>query len=187
MKIKLTKTPNGIMDIYCEIDVMAHYNRNLSIREIVTKWIDFIGVDCKNYSVVFYDIEKEFKKCLLVKFLDDKPFEDFLDYRVESLTDLFDVNYLHFKVAVGGIGGEIAVKNGIHYYIRTRGEHLPKHVHCIKQNKNCKCILDTLNIEYKRNHHTQFTSKEEKNIKKYIKENREFIEKEWNRLNPNPS
>lgn len=155
-----------------------------SLRECVTNCLDEHSIDYKGCSVLFQNIDEELLKVSLVDFLNKESFDDFLDVKVKYINDIFNFNQLDISIGIGGIGGKINQENGIHYYIYSRNEHLPKHVHCISQDKKCKCILDSLQIEYKENH-KHFLSNEEKRIKKYVKKNKARLASEWNRLNPN--
>ena len=143
-------------------DVFADLKREIT-------YLDSQHIDHSDCSIIFSNIETEFRNHSLVAFLNDEPLEPFADEPVKNLTGLFNINHMNLSIAIGGIGGEIDRKNGIIYYIRSRNEHLPKHIHCKKQSKQCKCIIDTLAIEQGKNSNTHFSTKEQSEIRDYVK------------------
>lgn len=156
-----------------------------TIRMSIMTYLDSQRIDHSDCSIIFSNIETEFRNHSLVAFLNDEPLEPFADEPVKDLIDLFNINHMNLSIAIGGIGGEIDRKNGIIYYIFSRNEHLPKHIHCKKQSKQCKCIIDTLAIEQGKNSNTHFSTKEQSEIRDYVIKNREYILQKWTELNPN--
>ena len=101
---------------------------------------------------------------------------------INTLAELFSFNELNLDISIGGIGGEIGEEYGIHYYIRS-GDHFPKHVHCIKGSKECKCILDDP-LSIKPISNNCFKPHEKKHVFNYVNEHISEIIETWNRLNP---
>ena len=155
-----------------------------SIIELVLNAVNAYHLATDGKSIIVSNFNEELKKHSKVVFLDNNPFDDFLYEPIKSLLEIADLSDLNLVVDIGGIGGEIGVENGIHYYIYTRNEHPPKHVHCKKQSKMCKCLIDNIEIIDGENSNTFFTSKEKRIIREYISKNKDRIIKEWNRLNP---
>lgn len=155
-----------------------------SIRSAVTSFLDKNGIKRTHCSVVFYNLEEQLRKYSVVEFINLEPYEDFLDMPINELVHLFQFSQLSLEIGIGGIGGEVAERDGIHYYIYSRDEHLPKHVHCIKQNKKCKCYFDPIRIDSAKNNHTSFNSKEEKTIMRYVENNMDLLLEKWHKLNP---
>ena len=160
-------------------------NCEQTVRMSIITYLDSHHINHSDCSIIFSNIETEFRGHSLVVFLNSEPLEPFVDEPVKNLTDLFNINQMNLSIDIGGIGGEIDRKNGIIYYIRSRNEHLPKHIHCKKQSKQCKCIIDTLAIEQGKNSNTHFSTREQSEIRDYVKKNREYILQKWTELNPN--
>ena len=162
---------------------VAYCGCNSTLREIVENTLNKNGIDYKGFSLIFYKIKEELAKQSLVEFIGNESFEDFLDYKIKDLLNVFSFSNLHISVDISGIGGEIEDKNGIKYYIKTRNEHNPPHIHCKKQEKECKCDIKTLKIKHISKKH--FIGKEVDQIQEYIKENNKELLEKWNKLNPN--
>lgn len=127
-----------------------------SIRASIKAYLDFHHISHNECAIILSNIDAELRTHSFVDFLTDESLEFFADEPVKNLTYLFNISRLILAVDIGGIGGNIAREDGITYCIHSRNEHLPKHVHCIKQSKQCKCIIDTLVIEHSINSHTHF-------------------------------
>lgn len=155
-----------------------------SIRSAVIDFLDRRGIERTHCSVVFYNLEEQLLKYSVVEFINSESYEDFLDIPINELVHLFKFAQLSLEIGIGGIGGEVAERDGIHYYIYSRDEHLPKHVHCIKQNKKCKCYFDPIRIDPAKNNHSAFTPKEEKTIRRFVEKNMDLLLEKWHKLNP---
>lgn len=156
-----------------------------SIRASIKAYLDFHHISHNECAIILSNIDAELRTHSFVDFLTDESLEFFADEPVKNLTYLFNISRLILAVDIGGIGGNIAREDGITYCIHSRNEHLPKHVHCIKQSKQCKCIIDTLVIEHSIKSHTHFSAKEQSEIRNYVKMNQEYILQKWAALNPN--
>ena len=149
--------------------------------DLIQKVIDNYKINTDGMSVIVTNIREVLMEKSKVVFLDDAPFDDFLKDSLNSLAELFTFSELKLDISIGGIGGEIGEDDGIHYYINS-GEHLPKHVHCKKESKKCKCILDSMSIEPISNE--RFKSYEITRINRFVKKNMSRIIEAWNKLNP---
>lgn len=118
-----------------------------SIRASIKAYLDSHQIAYNDCAIILSNIDAELRTHSFVEFLNSESLEFFADEPVKNLTYLFNISRLNLTVEIGGIGGNIARKDGISYCMHSRNEHLPKHVHCIKQSKQCKCIIDTLAIE----------------------------------------
>lgn len=160
-------------------------NDEQTIRMCIAAYLDSHDINHSDCSIILSNIETEFQNHSLVTFLNSEPLEPFADEPAKYLADLFNISQMHLSIDIGGMGGEICRKNGIIYYIRSRNEHLPKHIHCKKQSKQCKCIIDTLAIEQSKNSNTHFSTREQSDIRDYVIKNREYILQKCAELNPN--
>ena len=111
-------------------------NCEQTVRMSIITYLDSHHINHSDCSIIFSNIETEFRGHSLVVFLNSEPLEPFVDEPVKNLTDLFNINRMNLSIDIGGIGGEIDRKNGIIYYIRSRNEHLPKHVSLIRLQSN---------------------------------------------------
>lgn len=152
-----------------------------SIMDLILKAIDDYKINTDDMSVIVTNILEALMEKSKVIFLDNAPFEDFLKVPINTLTELFSFNELNLDISIGGIGGEIGEEDDIHYFIHS-GEHLPKHVHCRKESKECKCILDSMSIKPISN--DRFRSYEITHIHDFVKKHMSEIIDTWNRLNP---
>ena len=163
------------------IVALVQDNGNHSMMELILKVINDNKINTDGMSVIVTNIREALIEKTEAVFLDDAPFDDFLNEPLNLLAELFAFSELNLDVSIGGIGGEIGEEYGIHYYIRS-GDHFPKHVHCIKGSKECKCILDSMSIEPISNE--RFKSYEITHINRFVKKNMLRIIETWNRLNP---
>lgn len=155
-----------------------------SIMELVENAVIAYQITTDGKRIIVSNFKEEIKRHSKVVFIDNNTFNDFLYEPDNSLLEIADLSNLNLVIDIGGIGGEVGEENGIHYYIYSRDEHPPRHVHCKKQSKKCKCLIDNLEIIDAENSKTFFTSKEKKIIREYISNNKARIITEWNRLNP---
>ena len=163
------------------IEALVQDNGDHSMMDLILKVINDYKINTDGMSVIVTNIREALMEKSKVVFLDDSPFDDFLYEPLNLLAELFAFSELNLDVSIGGIGGEIGKEYGIHYYINS-GEHLPKHVHCKKESKKSKCILDSMSIEPISNE--RFNSYEITRIKRFVKKHMSEIIDTWNRLNP---
>ena len=162
------------------IEAMVQDDGDHSMMELILKVINDNKINTDGMSVIVTNIREALMEKSKVVFLDNAPFEDFLNVPINTLAELFSFNELNLDISIGGIGGEIGEEDDIHYYIHS-GEHLPKHVHCRKESKECKCILDSMSIKPISN--DRFRTYEITHIHDFVKKHMSEIIDTWNRLN----
>lgn len=167
-----------ILSIYseCEIQDEIIASGDQTIREAVMDYINKNNIEHTGCSVVFPNIEDELKSHSLVAFLNDEPLLELVDEKIETLATIFYVEHLTLTINIGGIGGEVGNHDGFYFYIYTSNEHLPKHIHCRKQKKICKCYIETLTIVQNKNSHSHFSTKEQRYIQNYVRDNKDYFE-----------
>ena len=163
------------------IVTMVKDNGDHSMMDLILKVLNGNNINTDGMSVIVTNIREALIEKTEAVFLDDAPFDDFLKDPLNSLAELFTFSELYLDISIGGIGGEIGKEDGIHYYINS-GDHFPKHVHCKKESKKCKCILDSMSIVPISNE--RFKSYEITHINRFVKKNMSRIIETWNRLNP---